>query len=55
MDKVSCARTQHSDSASGDTFVNIITLSHEVTSGSDIMPCIKIDKLLVVNRFCYIT
>ena len=30
-------------------------LSHEVVSGSDIMPCNKMDKRLVVYRFCFVT
>ena len=32
-----------------DTYVRL--LSHDVTSESDITPCNKIDKLLVVYRF----
>ena len=32
-----------------------IHLSHDLASGSDIMPCNKIDKPLVVYRFCYVT
>ena len=30
-------------------------LSHDVGSGSDITPCNKIDKPLVVYRFCNVT
>ena len=30
--------------------ISILHLSHDVSSGSDIMPCNKIDKPLVVNR-----
>ena len=33
----------------------MLNLSHDVTSGSDIKPCNKIDKPLVVYRFCNVT
>ena len=32
-----------------------VILSHDVVSGSDITPCNKIDKPLVVNRFRNVT
>ena len=31
------------------------TLSHDVTSGSDIKPCNKINKPLLIYRFCNVT
>ena len=43
--------SQDSDNASVDVIKLLLHVSHNVASGSEITPCIKIDKPLVVHRF----